>query len=74
VSAKPRITDDQIAWARHLVNRRREIERQLSLMPTLEEIAENLECSKRYLEMIVKNRVRTVPRGAVIVRCMRTME
>lgn len=63
MSAQSRITDDQIAWARHIVNRRREVARQLKRMPTLDDLAETLGCNKRYLQKIISNKVRMVPRG-----------
>lgn len=62
MSAQPRITDKQIAFARYTMNRRRELRRQLEMIPTLEELAEEFECSERYLEKIVNNHARIVPR------------
>jgi AraC-like DNA-binding protein len=67
VSAQSKIPDDQVAWARHIVNRRREVTRQLKRMPTLDDLAEILGCNKRYLQKIISNKVRMVPRQTVLV-------
>lgn len=62
MSARPKLTDDQIAFVRYTMNRKREILRQLKLMPTLDDLANELGCSRRYLAAIVTNKVRVVPR------------
>ncbi len=61
MSGRRKLTDDQVAWARHIANRRREVLRQLSLLPTLDSVAEELKCSKRYLESLISNRARMFP-------------
>lgn len=53
-----RISADKIAWARYIANRRREVIRQLSMLPSLEQVAEELGCSKRYLESLINNKAR----------------
>lgn len=56
--APTRISADKVAWARYIANRRREVIRQLTLLPTLEQVAEELGCSKRYLEALISNKAR----------------
>lgn len=58
MSAPIRLTADQIRWAREIAAKRRDLQRQLELMPTLEQIAEKLEVSERYLIELVHNRAR----------------
>lgn len=62
MSARPKLTDEQIAFARYVMNRKRELLRQLGMMPTLDDLADELGCSRRYLASIVTNKVRVVPR------------
>lgn len=64
MSAPLKISDELIAFARYTINRRREVQRQLKNMPTLDDLAEELNCSRRWLEKIINNKVRVVPRGS----------
>lgn len=64
MSAPPKISDELVAFARYTINRRREVQRQLKSMPTLDDLAEELQCSRRWLEKIINNKVRMVPRGS----------
>lgn len=57
--APRKLTDEQIAWARQVVEKRREAMRQVRMYPSLEELAEQLGCSKRYLLEILKFRARS---------------
>lgn len=56
-----RISADKVAWARYIANRRREVIRQLTMLPTLEDVAQELGCSKRYLESLISNKARMFP-------------
>jgi hypothetical protein len=53
-----RLRDDQIRWAREVMAKRKEIMRQLEMYPTLEELADELNVSVRYLSEVVNNRAR----------------
>lgn len=56
--AHRKLTDTQIQWARELAAKRRDIERQLALLPTMAQAADALGCSERYLTELVAGRAR----------------
>jgi hypothetical protein len=47
-----KLTEDHIAFVHTIVLRRRELQRQLRLVPTNAQLAEKLECSLRWIEKI----------------------
>jgi hypothetical protein len=59
VSAPQKLTPDQIRWAREIVAKRRDLQRQLDMYPNMQQIAEKLEVSVRYMFEVVNNRART---------------
>lgn len=61
MSARIKLTDEQIDFVRDIVARRRAVRVQLEKIPTLEDLAETLGCTKRYLEKVASNHAR-VPR------------
>lgn len=58
MSAPQKLTDDQIRWVRQVMAKRRDLQRQLEMMPTLEEMADELHASSRYLREVVYMRAR----------------
>jgi len=60
MSAPRKLTDDQIRLVRDAMAKRRDLQRQLELLPTLEAMAIELGVSDRYLREIVYNRARLV--------------
>lgn len=57
--AQRKLTDEQIAFARLLIRKRREVMRQARLYPTIEQLAEQLGCTPRYLTEVVSGRARS---------------
>lgn len=55
----PKLTDEQIRWARQVGAKRVEALRQARMYPTIAELAEQLGCSERYLRDVLAQRVRT---------------
>jgi AraC-like DNA-binding protein len=58
MSAPQRLTDEQIRFARMVVKERREALRRARMYPTLEELADALGCTPRYLTEVVNGRAR----------------
>jgi transcriptional regulator with XRE-family HTH domain len=58
VSAPQKLTDDQIRLARQVIAKRREVLRQLDLYPTMEQLADQMGVSVRYLSEVVNGRAR----------------
>lgn len=58
MAAPLKLTDDQIRMARQIVEKRREVERQMSLYPTIEQLAEQLGVSHRYLRKVLGGKAR----------------
>jgi len=66
MSAPQRLTDAQIAFARDIHRKRAEAYRRVRMFPTDEQLAEQLGCSRRYLQKILAGQARSVsPRNAV---------
>jgi len=60
MSAPQKITPDQIRWAREVMAKREDLKRQLELLPTMADIADELQCSERYLSDVIHNRARVM--------------
>jgi transcriptional regulator with XRE-family HTH domain len=58
MSGHKKLTDDQIRLVRQAMAKRRDLQRQLDNLPTLEDMAEELRVSKRWLSEIVNGRAR----------------
>lgn len=58
MSAPLKLTDAQIKLARDVVDKRREAERQVSLYPTIPQLAKQLGCTPRYLQKILAGKAR----------------
>ena len=63
MSARPRLTDEQIAYARRVADIKRRIVQRLKRLPTNAALAEKLGCNQRYLEQIIAGEARIVSRG-----------
>lgn len=62
MSAHPRLTNEQIAYARRIAEIKRRIVRRLKRFPTVEQMAELFDCDARYLEKIIAGGVRKAPK------------
>lgn len=60
MSAPQKLTDAQIRIVRDAMAKRRDLQRQIELTPSLEDWAEELGVSSRYLRDVVYNRARVV--------------
>lgn len=58
MSAPQKLTQDQIRWVRQVMAKRRDLQRQLEMIHTLEMLAQELDVSSRYLREVVYNRAR----------------
>ncbi len=58
MSAPKKLTDDQIRLVRQAMAKRRDLQRQIELHRSLEDWAEELRVSSRYLRDVVYNRAR----------------
>lgn len=58
MSAPQKITPEQIRWVRQVMAKRKDLQRQLELLQTLEDMAEQLCVSERYLREVVYLRAR----------------
>jgi hypothetical protein len=58
MSAPRKLTDDQIRLVRDAMAKRRDLQRQLELLPTLEAMAKEMEVSERYLREVIHGRAR----------------
>lgn len=61
MSGRRKITDAGIEWLVNIVTRRRELERQLRLLPTNAEIAAELEVSERRIAEVIRKRLARKP-------------
>lgn len=59
MSAKLKLTNDQIAFAIEIARQRQEARRRLDMIPTVAQLAQQLQCSERWLYEIIRGKART---------------
>jgi hypothetical protein len=67
MGARARIPDQMVSFARQIAAKRRDLARQLKMLPTNADLAAEIGCSERWLTKIVSGHVRrkiTLPEGA----------
>lgn len=58
MSAPPRVPDEMVRFARQIVAKRRDLARQLKMLPTNAELAAQIGCSERWLVEVLAGRAR----------------